>query len=65
MSTEQPNRHLTLVELWDYRKKTRQLSDTEMKHLMLCGECVSALGICHVAKTFEQAERMMRETKAA
>jgi hypothetical protein len=60
MSPEYAGEHLSLQILWACRQESTPLTEAALQHLYQCDECLRLLGLCQMAKTFE--ELVMRAT---
>jgi len=53
--------HIPLEILWEYRIQNVALPSDEIKHMFRCENCVATLGVCEMARTLKQAERLNRQ----
>jgi hypothetical protein len=53
--------HVSLEILWEYHLEKIALAFEQITHLCTCDDCLATLGLCQIAKTLKQAERMNQE----
>src|SRR5688572_23212578 len=51
--------HVPLRSLWEMVKENGLLSPEAMRHIDDCKDCLSAIGMCQLWNTYEEAERAL------
>jgi len=53
--------HVPLALLWQHWANPAELQDPHRKHLEDCDQCVSTMGLCQIACSFEDLKRRIEE----
>ncbi len=61
MTSSVRSEHIPLLRFWDLINRVPELSGAEREHMTDCDRCIRMLGICSIAKSFDDAQRIMAE----